>query len=431
MVQKIYTSIFVNNTLYATDINFFFCQVSNNVVTYIYTFKKHQLVVLLLIFSMPKAKTKTKGSRPATEPTAAMPIQDGQLDMLIDLVCERMAQRSESATPQNQPSRAKQLKRCQSKAVNVGRCQRLTRTTPVQKTLTTTPAAIFVPQAGPSTQADFPQAGPSIQGDFLQAGTSHGTQSNQGELSGAATSHDTQIQGPPPAEPGTQPSINLITSTLPLGYNVSDKVKSGIWANQYVDFDKLQPNYHDESESVQVVSGSNEIKIQTQQKTKQLYSIHQWTNSFDVFMTIYLQKHKSWNTALALIKYGNNIRNMSQNFTFQAAKVYDEEFRKLRVSAPGSLQWAVVHDELWRCAIVRSQLTPNSSFTKQNKKQPFPRGFQQKKRYPKGFCWKFCETGRCPNFASCKLKHQCVACGQKHATDTCPKNKSDNTGQNK
>ena len=53
-----------------------------------------------------------------------------------------------------------------------------------------TPAAVFGPQVGPSNQGDFP--------------------------------HATQIQGPP--ESGTQPSINLTTSTLPFGYNVSDKV---------------------------------------------------------------------------------------------------------------------------------------------------------------------------------------------------------------
>ena len=140
-----------------------------------------------------------------------------------------------------------------------------------------------------------------------------------------------------------QCSINLINTTLPLGYNVSDKTKSAIWANEYIDFCKLQPNYHDEGEVVQVVSSSgSEIKIQTQTK------VHQWCNSFDTYMSIYLSKHTDLETTLALIKYGNNIRSMSFNFGFAAAKLYDEEFRKLRVRAQNALQWAVVHNELWR-----------------------------------------------------------------------------------
>jgi hypothetical protein len=45
-------------------------------------------------------------------------------------------------------------------------------------------------------------------------------------------------------------------------------------------------------------------------------------------MSIYISKYP--NLALDLIKYGNNIKKLSVDHGFHAAKYHDEEFRKLR-----------------------------------------------------------------------------------------------------
>ena len=63
-------------------------------------------------------------------------------------------------------------------------------------------------------------------------------------------------------------------------------------------------------------------------------------------MSIYLYKFSD--RALQLIKYANMIRGMSAKLGFEAARYYDEEFRKLR--AAHGLEWSLIHDELYRSA---------------------------------------------------------------------------------
>lgn len=215
-------------------------------------------------------------------------------------------------------------------------------------------------------------------------------------------------------------SISLINNSLPLAYHITDKLRNSIYFEIYVDFAALLPNCN-KSEDIYTIGQG--IKLTTTDSThiRSLTSIVQWCNANDIFMSIDISKYA--NLALDLIKYGNNIRKLLVDHGFQAAKFYDEEFRKLRYVH--RLEWTTVHDELWRLAMGQSRNSNNNShaqaFLLKKNKTPFlGRTQQQPSVYPIGYCWKFCKTGQCTN-QNCKHKHQCVHCDKKHATDTCKK----------
>ena len=139
----------------------------------------------------------------------------------------------------------------------------------------------------------------------------------------------------------------MLSNTLPLGFHVSDVIKQKIWNDEYVDFYLLLPKFNLEDED-DVLYKNDNIKISknSKQSQKDLFSIFQWTEAFDTFMSIYYLKHP--NSILALIKYGANIRLMSKQFGFKIAKSYDNVFRRVRKLM--KFDWAIVNDDLWRSA---------------------------------------------------------------------------------
>ena len=128
----------------------------------------------------------------------------------------------------------------------------------------------------------------------------------------------------------------------------------------------------------------------------------------------------------ALIKYAFNIRLFSKSYGFQAAKMYDENFRKVKKLL--NFKWEEVNDELWRSAVLseKSNNFPgqsrSSNIRVRSNIPTFQRKVQHQYQFPNGYCWAFCKSGECTaNF--CKLKHQCVHCSKKHCTLTCPEGK--------
>ncbi|CAG2185561.1 unnamed protein product [Mytilus edulis] len=236
-----------------------------------------------------------------------------------------------------------------------------------------------------------------------------------------------------------QTASYLIRNTLPLGFNVSEKIRKDIMSDSYVDFVTISPNFN-EDEDEDVLFKSKAVKISTYAKPKQLFSIHQWTEAFDIYMSIYYVNHPEH--ILSLIKYAYNVRAMSKQFGFNMAKSYDETFRKVRRVM--KFDWAVVNDDLWRTAFYdnfnRSNTNTgnnasNNKHVKQSGGPPFQRRVQQQSsQFPPGYCWTYCRTGGCSS-DNCKHKHQCVQCDKKHATVSCKEwlttHKSTNTNKSK
>ena len=217
-----------------------------------------------------------------------------------------------------------------------------------------------------------------------------------------------------PSAPG---SSMLIKHSLPLGYHVPDKLKHQIWGDTFVDISNLLPSSQNTSDTVLYNIGSTSLKL-SEVKSKKLSSIGQWTNAFDIFMSLSIEKNQ--NSALSLIKYANNIRGIASEYGFEAARFYDEEFRRVR--SHHDLDWTVIHDELWRRAL---SVGKTSNFRPQRVYQQSSNKGQSVRYYPKGYCWKFCRTGSCSE-QQCKLRHTCYKCDQKHPPSSCNGKKMQN-----
>ncbi|XP_033739136.1 uncharacterized protein LOC117326494 [Pecten maximus] len=212
------------------------------------------------------------------------------------------------------------------------------------------------------------------------------------------------------------------TSSLPLGYNVSDKIRAKIMENEFIEFGELVfPSYESEQTKLKLTYEGNGLGLTASSKAKSVANISQWNQAFDIFVSIYTEKFPE--KISHLLKYGNTMRLLNQNYGFQAVKFYDENFRKLRRTQP--VNWNIVHDELWRMAAMRINHVqtpygkPNQAKPFSQNSQPFRGKFQQKPKLPYGYCWGFALEGTCKHGSSCRFKHECCVCGKKIATKNC------------
>jgi len=97
-------------------------------------------------------------------------------------------------------------------------------------------------------------------------------------------------------------SSSMLKHSLLLDFHVNDKMRTHIWSDNYIDLVALLPNFQDDKDDILYENSS--LKISNKVKSKQLLSILQWSNAFDIFMSIYILKHA--NSALSLIKYTYN-----------------------------------------------------------------------------------------------------------------------------
>ena len=160
---------------------------------------------------------------------------------------------------------------------------------------------------------------------------------NLGEVAGIVAANiagknlSPSIQSPPSmAEP---PSLHLDSSYgdyIKLSDNVSESFKSKIWSNTYIDMAQLLPNKKKAgySMSCELDSEGNPGIVWTEQNTGSKLSIEQWTNAFNIFMAVYLEKEGNQIEAPALCKHGDIVRELA---SLQADRsMYDEQFRKNR-----------------------------------------------------------------------------------------------------
>ena len=150
----------------------------------------------------------------------------------------------------------------------------------------------------------------------------------------------------------SMPTTPLFSSVaIPFGSAVSDKLKSKIWANEFVHLGALlQTAVQQERFTVGLSATSNGNKPQITlapasraSAPRKLKSIQQWVTAFHYFFAIYCQTFAV--DSAALLKYCEIVRaiaNKNGNWPY-----YDEQFRYLRQSAPDRYRWEEVQWELW------------------------------------------------------------------------------------
>ena len=204
--------------------------------------------------------------------------------------------------------------------------------------------------------------------------------------------------------------------SLPLGNTVPSKLKSKIWADEYIDLKMLTKEAEEEeiTFTVRKSQGSSSIAMTpTGSKTSPLDNIQEWTNAMLTFAAIYTERHPV--TAPAMLKYVRSVRDMSAqggNWIY-----YDTQFRKQK--AHYHWQWDFIHWELHFNAM--SKPVPRFSAPLSAKKPSMNMG--QPFHVPRGFCWGYHKTGKCANPSPCQFKHACFRCGAKHASRWCTQQK--------
>lgn len=202
----------------------------------------------------------------------------------------------------------------------------------------------------------------------------------------------------------------FMSTAIPLGSMVSDKIKSKIWANEFVNFELLlNTRVTDDSYSIKLTNdkagGSQALTIIPNQKRQTINNIETWTNAFQIFAAVYTEKLPQ--EAPALMKYSATVRDLAKNFSNW--KFYDENFRVLREKQP--VPWDTIHSELWLRASQRKQSsTEGKGFRPSTVKRNDPL---------QGYCFKYSRGKQC---TGCNYKHQCHKCQGNHPSCKCPQN---------
>ena len=236
---------------------------------------------------------------------------------------------------------------------------------------------------------------------------------------------DAQVQGPVASalEGLSGESVNLEVArpqplglshfnsiTMPIGAQVSPKIKAKIWANEFVEFGLLiNPRVGETRYQLSINQNDNSVptlSLEPSSRIKPITTIDLWTSAFQVFVGVYTSKFPQ--EAPSLMKYGEVVRDLAArggNWRF-----YDTQFRSLRQSNVPGMPWGTTHWELWIRAQnmkLNTQARPNSSPASTVQLGPF---------VPLGYCRRYHKGFKC---AGCNYKHQCFKCGATHCAKTC------------
>ena len=220
---------------------------------------------------------------------------------------------------------------------------------------------------------------------------------NQNNTSGLGSLIDQIFLGEPTTS-NVDCNPELLDEGIPLGASVSQKIKTKIWTNEFIDL-RAVLNFKEDPLSVTISSGV--INLNHDAKFKNPISIDLWTDAFLVFTAIYLEKYP--NDAPHLLKYCHTVRELQRLHGDVAFRSYDERFRKLRETR--NVPWQKPIAEL----LLKAATTPKYLSSKPQN-QPF--------RANK-FCFQYNKGERCQR-NPCRYKHICAQCGANHPKSKCP-----------
>ena len=127
------------------------------------------------------------------------------------------------------------------------------------------------------------------------------------------------------------PSSLFTSSALPVDVRVLEKIKTKIWANEYIDFGSLLVNPLFENKyqvTFQNPQGefTPSLSFESVAKPKRINSIEVWDKAFRIFVGVFTQKYPL--EAPHLMKYSEIIHDLAVRG--QKWQFYDENFRFLR-----------------------------------------------------------------------------------------------------
>ena len=206
---------------------------------------------------------------------------------------------------------------------------------------------------------------------------------------------------------------SFASSSLPMYAHVSPKLRTKIWAGEYVDIASLLPEFPTDQPGYALAvrsgeDGSEPIVCVAAKPKQGPIGFQRWVKGFEIFMSIYLLQPCNSSQAPQLLSYIGTIRNLAERGGNWAR--YDETFRAMRVAQ--GWQWDLVHWELWLNA------QPSGDRGAGTTRPSFP-GKGRNSGPPQKVCFAFNKGAPCRQ--PCRYNHQCRRCGANHPSVRCPK----------
>ncbi len=221
----------------------------------------------------------------------------------------------------------------------------------------------------------------------------------------------------------------VVTAGLPLGSTVDPKIKAKIWANQYVEFEDI---LFGDTRSKYTLKTDTEGEFRIVQFDRKITTIGQWSQAFDVFVSVYIQKASFVSHLPELLTYGREIKKMAErNMNFL---MYDDLFRRDRARLQNPYSWAAFREDLYHEATFNKDSSSSKAsavkVTASSAPSSTPNSQKKSVYIPRGFCFSFHSNGQsCDEGSACRYQHLCFRCKKgDHPQYQCRSSKSKKGG---
>ena len=272
-------------------------------------------------------------------------------------------------------------------------------------------------------ESDPTNEGRELTGDVVADAIGHTTQNIVNSNGENPVSTIDLSPGPIPTGGGvlTQVSQTDSNSGENLGFNsvalsitgeITTKIKTQIWAGQYVDFSLLLAPISETKYKLRMQNDkeSPELCWVPTEKTSTLSRV-QWVQAWNRFSAVICQKSP---------QLGSNLPHHMETVMELCDRrgdwrFYDQQFRRL--IAEGTVKWGSVHLELYLKSLMGALATSQEGLS--GKKFQSNGGARPSTYLPQGACFSYHRTGRCSAGSACTYQHACIKCSGQHPFIRC------------
>ena len=200
-------------------------------------------------------------------------------------------------------------------------------------------------------------------------------------------------------------SVDGVSGHVPL------KIKTKIWANQFINLPSLLDRNGRKDSSILYLNEDGRIESRSSGSKDEIRSKDHWTDCFLIFVDIYIQNIS--NKALELVKYMTIIRDAADRYP--GWRQYDRQFRFRQSLSLSS--WAVTNSELWQRVMPgdKKDIVGSNSGSSQSVGSKSSQSMK---------CRHF-NNGDC-HYIHCRFAHACELCGsQDHGKFKCMNQRND------
>ena len=236
---------------------------------------------------------------------------------------------------------------------------------------------------------------------------------NADVLSKATRAHVNVIAGGQPKQNVIQSPIFAEPISVPISTQIPSKIKRKIWANKYVDFSSLLPNYSSQPKQQKFtlqLGNDSTFNLVPQSYNRKITNVAQWTSAFLRFVAVYSEKFPQ--DSAQLMKYGEVIRDLAYRRPNLFWYNYDMQFRQLRETV--AYRWDMIHYELW---VPSATYYPFQGFNRARQQSYTNDTRRNNNPFLKNCCWAFNKSG-CTR-QGCNFPHTCGFCRGSHPAKQC------------